>query len=324
MHLASQHPDRWVSDDVPLDAPDNDKEVRTVLPLPRIGLFLAMRENAADLVHVKTQNILHTFEKLNMKPNTLECFHSVKRKRHCGLEGLASFSLAYTDRDSGDLILQTYLPKQDGDLICIGPKKCTTDLSCNSWTEARLHVYHVANPGQWCSLPSGFVVGVRKREFLTASRPSSSESSSSLSLPITSGTSSIRRRNAPALRPLSSVREDLEVWEAWVISSKGERYTVPLYTEAEASRMDHQLFVTSCGPMTRVGQRSVALGFGNVIKIITVGHEKFDTVDDASEDVSLAMGRRKKTIKQPVQTNAYMQGMTAPASSCSKKSGGCC
>lgn len=319
VHLASQHPDRWVSEDVHLDAPEYDREVKTVLPLPRIGLFLAMRENAVDLVHVKTQGILHTFEKLNMKPNTLECFHSVKRKRHCGLEGLASFSLAYTDRDSGELILQTYLPKQEGDLICIGPKKCTTDLSCNSWTEARLHIYNVRNPGQWRSLPSGSIVGVRKRDFPTVSRPSSSESSSSLSLSITSGTSSIRRRNAPPPRPSSSVREDLEVWEAWVISSKGERHTIPLYSEAEASRMDHQLFVTSCGPMTRVGQRSVALGFGNVIKIITVGHEKFDTVDDASEDVSLAMGRKKRTIKPPAQQTA----VTGGSCGMSKKGGSC-
>ena len=315
---------------MPLDAPENDKEVRTVLPLPRIGLFLAMRENAVDLVHVKTHGILHTFEKLNMKPNTLECFHSVKRKRHCGLEGLASFSLAYTDRDSGDLILQTYLPKQEGDLICIGPKKCTTDLSCNSWTEARLHVYHVTNPGQWCSLPSGSVVGVRKREM--PSRPSPSDSSS-LALSITSGTSSLRRRSAVP-RPPSSLREELDIWEAWMISSKGERHTIPLYSEAEASRMDHQLFVTSCGPMTKVGQRSVALGFGNVIKIVTVGHERFDTVDDTSEDVTQAMGRRKKekgkgdNYRFSEKVNGGSCGMGAPVKavaggSCARKGSVC-
>lgn len=227
-----------------------------------------------------------------MAPNTLQCFHSVKRKPHCGREGLASFSLAYTDRDSGDLVLQTYLPKQEGDLICIAPKKCSKDLTCNSWTEAKMQAYNVSHPGQWQSLPSGAIVGVRKRYSSRASFGDSSNSSGK------HGASGLRRRGGASSRAgIVQKSEDRDIWEAWTISAKGERHVIPLYSEADANRLDHQLFVTSCGPITRVGRRSVALGFGNVIKVITVGNERFDTVDDSSEDVMLAIaGRRRKPL----------------------------
>ena len=310
VHLASQLPDRWISDDVPLYAPDEDKEVKTVLPLPGIGLFLAIRTNAVDLVHIKTHGILHTFTKLNMKQNTLQCFHSVKRKPHCGLDGLASFSLAYTDRDNGHLVLMTYIPKQEGDLICIGPKKCSTDLSCNSWTEARLSTYIVKSPGQWESLPSGAVVGVRRRRAMQHT----------LHSPI-SVVSSLRRRSnhssAPIISSSKSKTEVPDVWEAWMISAKGERHSQPLYQEGDHQQGDHQLWVTACGPMTRVGRRSVAVGFGNVIKVITVGHEWWDGTEDMAADVAVKMGREKRR-KHKHHGAHDTHGTSTP------KQGGCC
>lgn len=247
-----------------------------------------------------------------MKLNTLQCFHSVKRKPHCGLDGLASFSLAYTDRDNGHLVLMTYIPKQDGDLICIGPKKCSTDTSCNSWSEARLSTHIVRNPGQWQSLPSGAVVGVRKR---SATQHTSHS-------PI-SVVSSLRRRtkNTSPPRSTSSIRykpQEADVWEAWMISAKGERHTIPLYQEGDMQPGGHQLWVTACGPMTRVGRRSVALGFGNVIKVITVGHEWWDGTEDVAEDFAVKMGREKK------RKHAKHHGVHDKHGTSTPKTGGCC
>lgn len=245
-----------------------------------------------------------------MKQNTLQCFHSVKRKPHCGLDGLASFSLAYTDRDNGHLVLMTYIPKQEGDLICIGPKKCSTDLSCNSWTEARVSTYIVKHPGQWESLPSGAVVGVRKRRAVQHT----------LHSPISVVTSLRRRSNnssAPIISSSKSKTQVPDVWEAWMISAKGERHSQPLYQEGDHQQGDHQLWVTACGPMTRVGRRSVALGFGNVIKVITVGHEWWDGTEDMAADVAVKMGREKRR-KHKHHGVHDTHGTSTP------KQGGCC
>jgi hypothetical protein len=300
VHLASQLPDKWQSDDVPLYAPEEDKEVQSVLPLPSLGLFLAIRQNGIDLVHVKTRGIIHTFQGMRLTPSTVQCFHSVKRKPHCGMDGLASFSLAYMDRDSGDLVLITYVPKREGDLICIGPKKCNSDPSCNAWTEAKQSIHKVTSPGTWQALPSGAIVGVRKGRRRQSSR---SSFDTYVSSPAPSTTGGLRRRSAPGAAraaPVVKVQVEEDFWEAWMISANGERHSQVLHGGAEGKRMEHQLFVAQIGPITRVGRRSVAVGFGNVIKIITVGHERFETVEDGGENVVNAIaGRRRKGQVRP-------------------------
>jgi len=88
--------------------------------------------------------------------------------------------------------------------------------------------------------------------------------------------------------------EDEDTWEAWMLSAKGERTTVTLSTEEEGERSNGHLLVSSCGPMIRVGQRSIAVGMGNVVKIITVGHGRFN-IEVNSDDIVKAMsGRRRK------------------------------
>jgi len=58
---------------------------------------------------------------------------------------------------------------------------------------------------------------------------------------------------------------------------------------------DHSLLVSNCGPITKIGQRSVGVGFGNVVKVITVGHERYDSAEELSGDATLAVaGRRRK------------------------------
>jgi len=53
------------------------------------------------------------------------------------------------------------------------------------------------------------------------------------------------------------------------------------------------------GPLQKVGKRSIAIALGNVIKVITVGNEKYDA-ESSNDDVAFvgmpaATTRRKKT-----------------------------
>jgi WD40 repeat protein len=291
VHIASQLPEKWISDGIELYAPDDDKEVVSVLPLPVVGLFLAIRSQAVDLVHVKTRTIIHTFQNLQLEPDTLQCLHSVKRKPHCGLDGLASFSLIYTERETGNCVIRNFVPPQEGELICIGPRKCNSDVTCISWSQAIEKVHQIDSPGMWHALATGLVVGVRKT---SPSRPPSRDFASSPR----SSTSSLRRRGGAMVHPQVYSPPDEDIWEAWMLSPKGEKLIVPLLSKDDGQHADHQLLVSTCGPMAKVGRRSVAVAFGNVIKIITVGHERFDTGDDSSEDVTLAMaGRRRKPLQ---------------------------
>lgn len=43
---------------------------------------------------------------------------------------------------------------------------------------------------------------------------------------------------------------------------------------------DDSLLVSKVGPVCRVGQRSVAVGFGNTVKVLLVGNERYEDDDD--------------------------------------------
>lgn len=55
-----------------------------------------------------------------------------------------------------------------------------------------------------------------------------------------------------------------------------------------------QLFVTGCETVARVGRRSVAVGFGNMVKVVMVGNERFEGEEGAQEVVLAMTGRRRK------------------------------
>ena len=107
IHLASQLDDKWKSINIPSFNPNTPQKVKATLPLPKLGLLLAITDTTVALIHILSQHTLHTFTDLDARPSSLQCFHSVKRPAFCGHNGLASFSIAYTDRSSGDLILRT-------------------------------------------------------------------------------------------------------------------------------------------------------------------------------------------------------------------------
>lgn len=68
--------------------------------------------------------------------------------------------------------------------------------------------------------------------------------------------------------------------------------TLPLCSKTED---DGHLFVTNLGPMVRIGRASLAVGLSNVIKVIMVGNERFETGDDSQPgDGMPALGSRRR------------------------------
>ncbi|KFY54902.1 hypothetical protein V496_07145, partial [Pseudogymnoascus sp. VKM F-4515 (FW-2607)] len=260
IHLASQLGDKWESVNIPIFTPDNPQKVKAILPLPKLGLLLAITDTTAALIHISSQQTLHTFTDLDARPSSLQCFHTPKRRAFCGHAGLASFSLAYNSRSSGSPILRTYSPSQESDLICTAPSHPPTNPPCNTWTSADLAIHKIPHDGPWQALPCGAIVGVAKH---CASRHSSPDDNVSAA--------GLRRRRAGASRAQRA--EESDGWEAWTLSARGERHSVDLGGENDGGGRGQQLFVTRCETVARVGRRSVAVGFGNMVKVVMVGNE---------------------------------------------------
>jgi len=91
---------------------------------------------------------------------------------------------------------------------------------------------------------------------------------------------------------------DSDTWEAWTLSSTGEFRSRPLVPDdldgtAEVPHED-ELLVTAPGPMTRLGKRSVVVGFGNTVKVITLGKESFDGLTNLqSNAMDIGLGSYK-------------------------------
>lgn len=258
------------------------REAYQVLPLATFTAFLVVRSHSVDLVDGKDNRILHTFQTEAILPRSLKCCHSSRRKPQCGSMGIASLSLAYTSTESGDCVIQTYLPQEDGDAICFRNSPNPPGRNCCPWAEARETKTRISNPGSWEALPTGCVIGIRKKK--TAS-PTQSISNS----PTRSG---LWRRTRHSEDEIS---EKGKKWEIWLVSKLGRQNvyeTMPLHPGMD---IRGSLLITELGPLVKVGTASVAVGFGNMIKLISVGHEHFENLADAASGESMMnIGSRRR------------------------------
>lgn len=291
VHIASQLEGGWVSDGLEIPEPPDDKEILSILPLPILSSFLAVRKHTVDLIDIVTHRVTHTFATKEMKKDSLRCFHSTRRRPQCGSVGLASLAIAYTCAETGNVVLQSYLPQREGDTICFRDPWTPGSKTCCLWRETVEHRYEVENPGQWEALQVGYLVGIRKKE-----SPEEADQKPIANI-------GIRRRGANSRPSLRRQNTEDDAWEVWSISARGLRATSPLFGYNEH---DH-LLISSLGPLQKMGKRSLAVALGNIIKIITVGHEHFDAAESSNDDTAFVgmatasrrrrgVGARKKTF----------------------------
>ncbi|KAG7127553.1 Sterol regulatory element-binding protein cleavage-activating like [Verticillium longisporum] len=283
IHVANQQDQCWTS--VSLDMHSlEDRDASQVVPLPGLDCFLVARQHSVDLVDGKAYRLLHVFETGPIQPQTLRAFHSARRKPQCGSVGLISFGLAYNDSNTGDCVIQTYLPKEDGDTICFRDSSAPASRSCCKWPDTIMSQRRINNPGTWEALSGGFIVGVRRDQPLPARySPDSSPTTQGLRRRIYS----FRQDDRPGLK--------LDKWEIWVASHSGRHdvyETMPLHSDDELGGC---LMISELGPMVKVGTASVVVGFGTILKLITVGHEHFEVGQFAAKGQELLnIGSRRR------------------------------
>jgi WD40 repeat protein len=289
VHVASKLETGWISEEVPCDInPSPQDEIKSVLALPALSSFLVVRTLAVELIDITTHKVTHTFHTKPITINSLRCFHSTRRRPQCGSVGLAYFTLAYTNAETGDCVMQAYLPGREGDTICFRDPWTPGSKTCCLWRETVVNTHVVENPGSWDALPVGYLIGVRKLEGSpTAPTPRKSTANSGL-----------RRRGGHQSRSSSdaihSGVEQEDVWEAWSLSLRGERSSITL-----SSGDNSELLVSKLGPIEKLGKRSLAVALGNVVKVVQVGSERFDLENDvALGGLGVASGRRKKAVKR--------------------------
>ncbi|CAM1508510.1 Fc.00g053580.m01.CDS01 [Cosmosporella sp. VM-42] len=278
VHAATRETLSWNSRSVQVEGMDNH-DVHQVVPLPKLGLFLIAGANRVHLVKLEDYSVIHTFRTEAMQQRTLQsAFTSQKTSQ--GARGLKSFTLCYTGAESGDCITETFTPLEADSLIYYDSAATPERRGWCAWESVKEVKKHVGNPGTWNMLSDNSIVGIRQK----SRRPRIVGSDG-------------RREGLRHRSPRKDFGRDLfGVWEVWTVSQGGRLKTDetrPLFQDDEQAG---HLIVSDLGPMIRVGQRSVAFSFGNVVKLVTVGgHERFEgSAEDKSREYLNIGSRRRK------------------------------
>jgi hypothetical protein len=269
----------------------NPAKIKCIQAVPSIGLMFALRDEEAEIFDFNSRALIHSFQIGHVKPHTFRVLHAARRSCCCGAPAVHSLSVAYAEKDTDHMIMQTFTSDESStSQLCLGKPSDREKYNCKGLDCAREAVHFVEPAGVWESTNALSVVGIRRSNpSPTPSSTTSGADGSHYSADPIALASALKQRarkqsitNAPfrfGNGTSSHVStNDTDTWEAWTLSTSGEFRSRPLcpddFDDPSAAFQD-DLFVASPGPITRLGKRSVAVGFGNTVKIITLGKEMF-------------------------------------------------
>lgn len=259
---------------------------QNLLAVQAFSAYMVVWSSSVDLVDLDSSKVIHTFTTEPMQSRSLRFVYRGHRNGPAKRGTVSSMTLAYNSSENGDCIIQTYSPGDEYENIWFSTAAGLPARSSCGWDETKQTTRRIANPGTWTPLRNGCIMGVRR---IQEAPP---DGATRGRIP-TFAPSGLRRRGhiqAPHGRPKSN-----ETWEIWVLTrleQEGNYETKPLLApDAPAT-----LMISELGPMVKVGYGSAAVGFGNVVKIITLGHEWFDehVDEDPKNEQSMTSRRRRR------------------------------
>ncbi|KAF2856076.1 hypothetical protein T440DRAFT_412930 [Plenodomus tracheiphilus IPT5] len=278
----------------------NPAKIKCIEGVPSLGLIFALRDEEAEIFDFNSRALVHSFQIGHIKPRSFRILHPARRTCQCGAPAVHSLSVAYTEEDTDHMIMQTFTPSSNPSIsqLCLGKTPNRDQYNCQRLDTAQEAVHYVEPAGAWESTHNLGIVGIRRCvQSPTPSSTTSGAEDAHYTADASTLASALKQRArkqsnhniltrtfdsafASSRNTTHAAAGDSE-WEAWTLSSTGEFRSRPLLPDdlddVEATFED-ELFVASPGPLRRLGKRSVVVGFGNTVKIITLGREIFDGI----------------------------------------------
>ncbi|KAF1841152.1 uncharacterized protein K460DRAFT_389623 [Cucurbitaria berberidis CBS 394.84] len=283
----------------------NPAKIKCIQGVPSLGLIFALRNEEAEVFDFTSRALIHSFQIGHIKPHSFRVMHSARRLCPCGAPAIHTLSVAYAEQDTDHVIMQTFtLGDTVTSQICLG--KAPDREKCHGMDRAKEAVHYIEPAGVWESTNALSVVGIRR--CIRSPTPSSAESDDSDHTADPSAVVSAlkqRARKQPISNGLFRSLDaaftgrnhtrpsaiDVDTWEAWTLSCTGEFRSRPLgpddLEDTTVSSLEDDLFVAAPGPISKLGKRSIAVGFGNTVKIITLGKESFDGLTNTEDGIGI-------------------------------------
>jgi hypothetical protein len=292
----------------------NPAKIRCIEAVPSLGLIFALRDEEAEIFDFTSRALVHSFPIGHVKPHSFRVLYPMRRTCQCGAPTVNSLTVAYTEQGTDHMIMQAFsLDDNTSSQICLGKPLDREKHKCRGLDHAKESVHYVEPVGVWEATDALSVVGIRKCiQSTTPSSTASGADDTNQGVDPLALASALKQRaqsqgNPQASKSLRRVfakggrrvdAGDTDTWEAWTLSSTGEFRSRPLVPDNLDGNTDgaceDELFVAAPGPMTRLGKRSVAVGFGNTVKVMTLGKESFDGLTNLqSNAMDIGLGSYK-------------------------------
>lgn len=236
VHRVTPVGDGWISEEIKQQA-NNEEHAHSVVALPLFSAYLVVRPHSVDLVDLVTSETLHTFVSYSpIKPRSLRYLSSTRRHSQRGSPELSYFSLIYTSAETGNCVIQTYLPKDDDGSILFSPDGLPASASTAGgpscmWHETRQTIKEVPNPGLWEALPNGCIIGVRQTVVVAQNYNGSGSGATGMDA-FGNGTNSLRRRG---LNVLANMAQSASTGSASATSLPRPSPRKPVYSNGRGS-----------------------------------------------------------------------------------------
>ncbi|OAA52071.1 Quinoprotein amine dehydrogenase, beta chain-like protein [Metarhizium rileyi] len=259
-----------------------------IVPLSPLGVFALAASDRVYIVDAEEGEVIRTISTERMVPKSLQCTYSGHHASKLGTLELSSITLCYVGAETGDCVLQVYVPTDDCNVIYLRNLKSKPDGDECGWEPMKELTKRVKNPGTWHVLSDGSVVGIR--------RIGQTHNGSNIMK------STLRQRRTTR----QSIQYSFANWEVWATSPYNKpdlEECRPLFESGDES---NHLVVSNLGPKVSIGLRSVAFAFGNVIKIVASGPIERYSVDseNTSYDTLMKTSNRRRKPGQAARLKA--------------------
>ncbi|KAF2842452.1 hypothetical protein M501DRAFT_998747 [Patellaria atrata CBS 101060] len=282
-------------------------KVRYILALKNLDLFAAVRLHEVDMFDVKTKKFVANIQTEHIQGVSMRIIHL--KRRSCGTcqgPAVKSLALVYTDYDTKRCMMHTFT--NEGDInICLRPQDDDNDTTCNNIHRAKMMTYRIDDPGAWETSGAMSVLGIREQPALPLIQDSGLSKRHTTSRNVSPFKFSKQDQNEKEKSKL----KDPQVWEAWSLSSTGMFHTQPLSSDItadanislSAGKVNQQIIVANPGPATRLDKRSIAIAFGNSVKIVSVTSDRIEDEGDrlGNGGPAASIGRRRRIASKKAQ-----------------------
>ena len=245
---------------------------------------------AVDRVHIVdtyTGEVLRTLSTERMKSKSLRIASVCHGTPVSGAFGFSFLAISYLGEENGDCVKHVYNPPEDCEAFYFEVSKnngLDKEFPCELAKESKTRIFR---PGAWDILADGSILGMRR--ISTAGSK-------------TLGTVNRGVRHRFVSRAAN--KDSLTDWEVWASSASTEAAVDewrPLFAKGDEAG---HLIISELGPRLRVGLRSLAFAFGNMIKVVSLGGpERFEEgINGKTYESMVNKSTRRKRQNQTAKT----------------------